>query len=129
MSAKIRELLSPRWIMFYEAELPFIPFDRHLWLAQSDIRSALAEPKAPTTSWCLDFPYDLEHINAREHAWFYKLELARHSIKPEPYFPIKSIRYFIHIAGHRRDENGLYRRLDRFDSLLNELGSGLIART
>lgn len=121
MSAKIRELPSPRWIMFYDEELPFIPFDRQLWLAQSDVRSALAEPQTPMTSWCLDFPHDLEHINAREHAWFYKLEFARHSIKAETYFPIKSIRYFIHIAGYRADQNGLHRRIDRFESLLDEL--------
>ena len=32
MSAKIRELPSPRWISFHEIELAFIPFEGKLWL-------------------------------------------------------------------------------------------------
>lgn len=105
--------------MFYDVELAFIPFDGTLWLSQSDVRKALSEPETPLTPWCLDFPDDLEHIDARKHAWFFKLEFARHAIRPEPYFTIPTIRN----AGFRNDHNGLHMRIDVFESLLDELAA------
>lgn len=107
--------------MFYDVELAFIPFDGKLWLSQSDIRAALAEPKTPLTPWCLDFPDELEHIDARQHTWFFELELARHTIDPETYFTIPAIGYFIRNASFRQNRNGLHRRIDGFESLLDEL--------
>lgn len=104
--------------MFYDLELPFIPFEGEFWLSQSDIRAALAEPKTPLTPWCLDFPDELEHIDARQHTWFFKLgDLARHTIGPETYFTIPAIGYFIRNASFRKDDNGLHRRIDGFESL------------
>ena len=49
------------------------------------------------------------------------MELARHAIKPETYFSTHAVRYFTRIAGFRKDENDLFRRIDGFVSLLNEL--------
>lgn len=121
MSAKIRELPSPRWIMFYDIELAFIPYDGKLWLSQSDIRAGLAEPKVPITSDCLYFPEDIEHIDARKSYWFFKLELAHHTIKPEPYFTIPAIRYFTRGTGFRNYSDELHRRLTAFEGLLDEL--------
>lgn len=121
MSAKIRELPSPRWIIFFDIDLAFIPYDGKLWLSQSDIRAALAEPKVPITSDCLYFPDDIEHIDARKSYWFFKLELARHTIKPEPYFKIPAIRYFTRGAGFKSHSDELHRRLIAFEGLLDEL--------
>jgi len=97
-----------------------LTFDGKLWLSQSDIRAALAEPKVPITRDCLYFPKELKHIDAREHYWFFKLELAHHTIRPEPYFTIPAIGYFTRGVGFGKDDNGLHRRINGFEGLLVE---------
>jgi len=109
--------------MFYDVELAFIPFDGKLWLSQSDIRAGLAEPKVPITPDCLYFPDDIEHIDARKFPWFFKLELAQHTIKPEPYFTIPAIRYFTLGVGFRNGDNDLHRRVNAFEGLLDEMAN------
>lgn len=121
MSAAIRELPSPRWIMFYDVELAFIPFDGKLWLSQSNIRAALEKPQTTMTPWDLEFPIQLEHINPREKSWFSKLELARHTVRHEPHFTIPSIRYFIETTHCRTGDHALYTRLHSLMALLDEL--------
>jgi hypothetical protein len=81
----------------------------------------LAEPKVPLTRWDLEFPFELEHIDPRDQYQFFKLEPTCHAIKPETYFSTHAVRYFTRIAGFRKDENDLFRRIDGFVSLLNEL--------
>jgi len=117
MSVIVKEIPSPKWVLFYEARLPFVPFEGDLWLSETSVMQALGIGSAR------DFHGDLEHIDARRDGWFRKLELAGYAINAEPYFPIPSLRHLAETTVIYQGTEAQFDRIERFVALLDELAA------
>lgn len=117
MSVKVKEIPSPKWVLFYEARLPFVPFDGQLWLDETSAMKALGVSSA------LRYRSDLEHIDARRDWWFRKLEMAEYAIGAEPHFPIPSLRQLAETTAIKQGDEAHLNRIERFIALLDELAA------